>query len=262
MVDIDAKFFETYGPLEEFYVNDKLDNSSSLRCLPITMFCDKCNMERTFNQYLSTSLIDGNIYKVAYMCTACKDFKIIFIIYLDIKINSIKKLTQWPLWLPKIDADLKKSLGKNHGNYKKGLYCEQEGYGIGAFAYYRRIVEDMIDGLLDDIYEMFSEEEKQTYKENIELAKKERVTEKKIEIVKKILPSELISNGINPLDRLHSGLSEGLHSMPDEGCLKTATAVRISLEYLLHEIVLRKKRKIEYASAMKELEKQTTKKHK
>jgi len=171
---------------------------------------------------------------------------------------SIMKLAQWPTWLPEIEKDLQKSLGKNLGNYQKGLYCEQEGFGIGAFAYYRRIVEDMIDGLLDDLYDMFSKEEKEKYKENMQRAKNEHITEKKIEIVKDILPSHLRPGGINPLARLHSSLSEGLHSKPEDECLETAKDVRFSLEYLLHDLVLRKERNRDYVASMRKLEKQTS----
>ena len=261
---IEAKFFETYGPLKEFYVTDNVKYPSSLIYPPINMLCDKCSMERTFNMDLGPSTILGptlnksNVYRIIYKCTACKEFTILFIIYINFINNSFMKIAQWPLWLPKVESDLQKSLGKNLGNYKRGLYCEQEGYGIGAFAYYRRIVEDMIDGLLDDLYDMFSDEEKEKHKENMQRAKGEHVTEKKIEIVKDILPPHLRPGGINPLARLHSSLSEGLHNKPEEDCLKIAMDIRSSLEYLLHDLASRKERNKNYIASMRRLEKQTS----
>lgn len=254
---IDANFFETYGPLKKLLISSDDIILSSYVCPPITMFCDKCKMERTFKIYFSPSLIENNIFKFKYKCTACNDFDILFIVFVDMSNYSLMKLAQWPLWLPRIERELQKSLGKNLGNYKKGLYCEQEGYGIGAFAYYRRIVEDMIDDLLDDLYEMFTAEEKEKYAENMRRAKDEHVTEKKIEIVKDILPAQLKPGGMNPLARLHSRLSEGIHNKQESECLEIATDIRISLNYLLRHLALRNKENSDYIASLKKLQKQT-----
>lgn len=262
----EAEFFEEYGLFKKCYSLEKAEEPS-FKLPPITMSCDKCGCKRTFIPDTSYGKpacenigiwSEGFISKILYNCTACKDFKILFLIYSIFGSNNIMKIAQWPAWLPEIDKDLQKSLGKNLGNYKKGLYCEQEGYGIGAFAYYRRIVEDMIDSLLDDLYNMFSDDEKEKYKENIQGAKNEHVTEKKIEIIKDILPSHLRPGGINPLARLHSSLSEGLHSKPEDECLAIAADVRSSLEYLLNDLVFRKERNKNYIASMRKLEKQTS----
>jgi hypothetical protein len=255
---IDAEFFETYGPLKEMYVIDDVLFPSLFDCPPITMFCDKCNMERTFNKDYIPSIIDGNVYRIIYKCTACKEFKMLFIIYVNSLNHSIMKIAQWPLWLPKIDADLQKSLGKTLGNYKKGLYCEQEGFGIGAFAYYRRIIEDMIDSLLDDLEDALGKEDKAKYKDDILKAKQERVTEKKIEIVKEMLPSHLRPGGINPLGVIHSILSAGLHGKPEKECLEIAGDIRLSLEYLLNGLINEKWKKKEVFAALGRLDKQRT----
>lgn len=263
---VEARFFEEYGPFKKIYTSEKPGEQSFI-LPPITMLCNKCGCVRTFNPHSSYSETasksmgiwdDGYLTSIQYDCTACKDSNILFIIHTAFGSGDVMKIAQWPIWLPRIDKDLQKSLGKNLGNYKKGLYCEQEGYGIGAFAYYRRIVEDMIDGLLDDLYDMFSEEEKEKYKDNIKKAKNEHVTEKKIEIVKDILPSHLRPGSINPLARLHSSLSEGLHSKPEDECLKIATDIRSSLEYLLHDLVFRKERNKDYIASLRKLEKQTS----
>jgi hypothetical protein len=229
---------------------------------PINLFCEKCGVERTFKSALGKLLPigDSDLKYIIYYCAACK-FNITFIIYEGCEYYEdqahdpyIMKAGQWPPWSPRIDKRLQKLLGENLDNYKKGRYCEQEGFGIGAFAYYRRIIEDGIDGLLDALYDMFTEEEKEKYSADIEKAKIERVAEKKIEIVKEILPSHLRPGGVNPLAKLHSCLSAGLHSGSEEECLGTARNIRISLEYLLKGLVEVQKEKVDYRKAMNRLE--------
>ena len=63
----------------------------------------------------------------------------------------IIKVGQEPAWSIDIEPYLEKIFGKYVNDYKKGLINESQGYGIGAFAYYRRIVEVIIDELLNDI---------------------------------------------------------------------------------------------------------------
>lgn len=63
-------------------------------------------------------------------------------------------------------------LGEREETFKKGLTCESQGYGIGAYAYYRRIVEEVIDELLDGIADLMSGEDKEKYMEALEEKKK------------------------------------------------------------------------------------------
>lgn len=233
----------------------------------INLFCENCGIERTFNPASRELFRIGNsdLKYIIYNCAACK-FKFTFILYEGCEYEEneahdpyIMKIGQWPTWLPRIDRRLQKLLGDNLDNYKKGLYCEHEGFGIGAFAYYRRIIEDGINDLLDALYEMFTEEEKEKYKNDMKKAKIERIADKKIEIVKEILPSHLRPGGVNPLARLHSSLSAGLHSGSEKECLQTATDIRLSLEFLLKGIVEIRKEKIDYHKAVIKLEERCAK---
>ena len=60
----------------------------------------------------------------------------------------MKKVGQSPAWDIVMDKELESLLGDHAYFYKSGLICESQRYGIGAFAYYRRIVEEVIDELL------------------------------------------------------------------------------------------------------------------
>jgi len=226
----DELFLEAWGLHKKYASEDYVHNG--FQPTAINQFCEKCGLERTFNPSSGLLPIGDSVLKYTlYKCAACTN-KLIFILYEGDEYYDneyvgpyIMKVGQWPPWLPRIGKKLEKLLGNNIDNYKKGICCEQEGFGVGALAYYRRIIEDKIDGLLDALYEMFTKEEKEKYEDDLRKAKAERVAEKKIEIVKEILPSRLRPDGVNPLARLHSSLSAGLHSKPEEECLEIATDV-------------------------------------
>lgn len=146
------------------------------------------------------------------------------------------KVGQEPPWDITPDRTLEKALASNAPYYKKGLVCESQSYGIGAFAYYRRIVEDTIDKLLEDISDLIATEERQKYLEALEQVKKTKVTERKIELVKDLLPQTLRPNGHNPLSILYEVLSEGLHAESDDRCLELAEQVREVLVFLVNRI--------------------------
>src|SRR5665647_904692 len=105
------------------------------------------------------------------------------------------KIGQFPAWEIAGEPNVEKLLGKHAGYYKKGQVCESQGYGIGAFGYYRRIVEEVIDELLDEISELISGDELAKYKEALVKTKATIVTAEKIELVKDLLPTILRPEG-------------------------------------------------------------------
>ncbi|EOQ94816.1 hypothetical protein LEP1GSC195_0921 [Leptospira wolbachii serovar Codice str. CDC] len=78
---------------------------------------------------------------------------------------------------------------------------------------------------------------------------------KAIDLVKQDFPEILLINGKNPLKLLHSALSEGVHNLSDEECLKLAQSVRIVLAELSDRISLALKDEQELVSAISILEK-------
>ena len=94
----------------------------------------------------------------------------------------------------------------------KGRQCENHGLGIGAFAYYRRVVEDQKNRILDRIINaaetLFAP---QDMIDTLTSAKDEHQFQKALDSVKDAVPPGLLINGQNPLTLLHSALSDGLH---------------------------------------------------
>jgi hypothetical protein len=148
----------------------------------------------------------------------------------------VEKVGQTPAWDIRPDPGLAKRLGDATAVFKKGLICESQGFGVGAFAYYRRIVEDLLDELLTEIREFVSSEGLEEYSAALEKAKASHRAVDKIDHVKDLLPSALRPKSLNPLALLHQALSQGLHSESDEDCLEYAGSIRNALVFLVHQM--------------------------
>jgi hypothetical protein len=254
--------------LEEYSLFRKLKNGpfshelQKWKKLPINMHCEVCNSMQTFNMtneyyHVGDGSNDVNarnrVLDLKYLCQSCKSFQRRFFIHVNKDVDTIYKVGQYPEWEIKMDKNLEKTLNKHSVNFRKGLVCESQGYGIGAFSYYRRITEDIIDELLNSISDLIEEEHKKEYAEALEKTKTTRVTQEKIDIVKDLLPSILKPNGMNPLGVLHSELSEGLHASTDESCLENANHIKSILIFLINQIIQSKESAKSFSSSMKSL---------
>jgi len=243
----DSSFLETY-PL---YRKMKVDVPSTVDKLskpPISMYCAKCAQIRTFvmtNEFFdgfgySNYPSKGQTVKATYLCTYCQSFQIDFFIRLFDDSKSMCKAGQFPPWTLVGDENINGMLGAHKDYLNKGLICESQSYGVAAFAYYRRIVEEIIDALIVDIGELMSPEESARYNEALEAVKATRVTAEKIDLVKDMLPAILRPDNMNPLSLLHGVLSEGLHADSDERCLELAVEVREILTFLAAQVAASK----------------------
>ncbi|MDW7709045.1 MAG: hypothetical protein SCH98_01125, partial [Deferrisomatales bacterium] len=136
---------------------------------------------------------------------------------------------------------------------KKGLVCESQGYGIAAFAYYRRIVEETIDSLLAEIADLIEGPDRALYLSALEQTKRTIVAQEKISLVKNLLPPILRPDGMNPLGVLHSVLSGGLHAETDENCMQDAATVREVLVFLVNQVAASKAAAKTFTAGMRRL---------
>jgi len=255
------KFLEEY-PLYKKFELDYPVKADELPKVPIHMYCVECKSEQTFNMiseyykgfpYSNINVV-GKTIEIIYLCSACKKFERYFLIkFLNNPVWAIQKVGQEPGWDIKIDKNLSKILGRFEEDFKKGLICESQGYGIGAYAYYRRVVEDIIDELLDSLSDLIENSEKEQYREALEKTKKTIIAQEKIDLVKHLLPSSLRPSGMNPLDILHGQLSEGLHEKSDEECLEIASNLKNILTFLLEQIMRDKEAKKIFTESMKKV---------
>lgn len=115
--------------------------------------------------------------------------------------------------------------------YRKGLRTEREGHGIGAAAYYRRVVDNqwkaLVKKLRDAAGKLGTPPEKLKVFEEA-LAQPQFSTA--VELLKDAIPPKLlILDGRNPLTLLYRPLSVQLHDLSDEQCLQQAADIRAVL---------------------------------
>jgi hypothetical protein len=171
----------------------------------------------------------------------CQKYQRYFFIHISDDRKSITKVGQYPPWDISGNEEIELLLGEHRDYFRRGLICESQGYGIAAFAYYRRIVEETIDLLLQEIGDLMTDDEKGEYEEALEKTKKTRQATEKIELVKDLLPPILRPNQMNPLKLLHENLSEGLHADGDDDCLERAAEVKSVLIFLTAQIASTKR---------------------
>jgi hypothetical protein len=243
----DPTFLESYPLYRRLKVTIPL-TLDNIAKPPISMPCAKCNETRTFRMF--NNFYDGYGYsnfpsndqmvKASYACSYCSKFAINLFIQISDKLDWICKSGQYPPWSISGDPNIQSMLGSHQELLTKGLVCESQSYGVGSFAYYRRIVEEIIDKLLDDVSDLLSPDEQSVYAAALSAAKKTRITSEKIELVKELLPAILRPNNMNPLALLHGVLSAGLHAETDEKCLELAVEVREILTFLASQVAASK----------------------
>ena len=225
----------------------------------IHMYCGECESEQTFamdNDYCNRSYMinsAGKVLNLDYLCAGCENFNRGFLIKISDNLDYLMKAGQYPEIDISVDKSVENVLGRHSKLFRKGLVCEAQGYGIGAYAYYRRIVESIIDNLLGDISELIDTEDKEKYMDVLEQTKQTRQTSEKISLVKDLLPLSLRPGGLNPLGTLYEILSEGIHNKPDDECIGIAKEINLILVYLIKQTSINTKEKKEFTESMKKL---------
>ncbi len=257
------KFLEEYPLYRKF----RLKLPELLNELPqisINMRCENEGSNETFTMprgYLHPNLESqqpcvGATREVEYFCQSCGEYVRYFMLEFgkDSEGDYVMKVGQAPPWDIDPDVAVEKMLGARSDYYRRALVCESQSYGIGAFAYYRRIVEEIIDELLLGITDLVeNDEQKEKYQQALEQTKKTKIAQDKIALVKELLPDSLRPGGMNPLSLLHEVLSEGLHGQTDNRCMELSSDVRGVLEFLVNQTATTKVAKVTFTESMKRL---------
>jgi hypothetical protein len=123
--------------------------------------------------------------------------------------------------------------------FKKARSAESLGFGIAAFAYYRRIVENYKNELFDIIIEIAEEEHLASDKLRALREARENIQfSRSMEAIKNAIPDSLKMSRQNPLLLLHDAFSKGVHELSDEECLKRSQHARTILIALAERFAL------------------------
>jgi hypothetical protein len=203
----------------------------------LTLFCPDqlCGRPQTFRctdeaQFAVAGRPDVLLH---YKCRNCEHTTKTFairVVECDGHDGYLLKIGEEPAFGPPLPARVQRLLQPDRNLLVKGYQAEIHGQGIGAFAYYRRVVEDGKDRLIDEmikVCKIIPGADK--FIDGLEQAKKQTQFTKAVEQIADAIPDVLRIDGHNPLTLLHQAISKSLHEDSDEECLEAAEAIRVVL---------------------------------
>ena len=224
----------------------------------ISLHCENelCGGVRVFRSTSGQVYLSSDFeYKfVSYECRNCTKTRKTFSLLVLKSTNRAQKLGEYPPFGPPVPARVITLVGSDRELFLKGRRAELRGLGIGAFSYYRRVVEDKKAAIIEAIGNVAkrlgaSPETLALFAE----AQEETQFSRAIEKIKAVIPESLLINGHNPLNLLHSALSENIHVGTDEKCLELATSIRLILIELAERIAAALKDEAELRGAVSKL---------
>ena len=240
----------------------------SVRPEVLELHCSVCGQSRPFRgeakvPYYPSSPDDlyprraiSGVREMSFGCTGCDRFQYRYWVEVNYEADPpwVQKVGQLPIWIPAISKVVEKELGDDSEIFKKALRCMNEGYGIGACAYLRRLLEKHINPLLQLLYEVKADSG--AGKEELEaiqnaIAAKDFTA--KTEFAADISPASLIVDGHNPFKEIHERLSVGLHALDEETANRYAVDIKEALEYIIKTLRRTQEERRAYAPRIKEI---------
>jgi hypothetical protein len=269
-----SEFLETVAPSAWRTISSELWEKAStsggsgyarLKTPRIIIHCpsEDCEGPRTFRtvgeEHIFRSDTPDADFFLHYVCSNCRMSFKQFSVRVSRAANGggrIYKYGEEPAFGPPTPTRLVRLLEGEHDLFFKGRRCESQGLGIGAFVYYRRIVENHKTQIFDQIIKVAEQVGIDQEKiGTLRRSKEETQFSKAVEAVKDALPPMLLIKGRNPLTLLHGALSAHLHEKSDEECLALAQDIRVVLVELAERIGVALKDDAELKEAVKRLEK-------
>lgn len=257
-----ADFLESCGPDTTVYASGLVARTNTghifLQAPEIKLHCDSesCSGVRLFacdeTHYISGS-VDYEFVK--YVCKNCGKKSKVFALAVAPDgakpTGRVQKIGEIPPFGPPTPPRVMKLVGEDRELFLKGRRAELHGLGIGAFAYYRRVVEEQKGRIIEEIGKVAAKvKPSQETATLFQKAEAETQFSKAIEMIKAAIPESLLISGHNPLTLLHNALSEGLHAQTDEHCLELAMSIRVVLTELAERISTALKEEAELKTAV------------
>jgi hypothetical protein len=140
------------------------------------------------------------------------------------------KLGEHPPFGPPTPARMLRLIQEDRELFLIGRRAETQGMGIGAFAYYRRVVDNQKRRLFQKIIDVAKRLDAPVAQiKELESERDNWQFTGSVEAIKGVVPQALLIKGHNPMTLLHRALSAGLHAQTDEQCLEVAKSIRVVL---------------------------------
>ena len=242
-----------------------------VRKIPLQLYCDseECEGTHWFDHTEGDVHLEDEKWGkgiLVYRCRHCQRSAKVFGLYVhmvlkDEKVVTAYKIGEFPPFGPPTPSRVITLIGEDRELFLKGRKAEIRGLGIGAFAYYRRVVENQKNRIIDEMEKVARKiGAKPEALAKFEAAKKETRFSESVDAFKDAIPESLLIVGRNPLKLLHTALSEGLHSQDDTACLELAQSIRLVLTDLAERMSLALKEQKELTGAVSRILQQNAKK--
>jgi hypothetical protein len=259
-----------YSPVDlTFPFSFGSDDLDDLRPKIMNMPCTNCTGVHTTSWKRDDNYSDSCIYRCVscdqesikyYMAFTCPQATMVSVngrqIYMA-KHFRVEKVGQVPGWVAPVPDLLKKALGTvGVDHYRKGASSLRAGRGIGAVAYFRRIVDDHLDDLLRVLEEAAVAQGDEAMAGRIRAANGSFQATERLKIASENTPAILRPGNVNPMGTLYELLSDGLHNKSDEECAIAAGKAQRALAFFFETWGAYGERSKDYAT---EMTKQATK---
>ena len=215
----------------------------------IQRFCPQCRRDSDWQHMVNRNQFASDrapFVQRSYTCANCK-VQIVYFVYSwreerqtvekkTISIFSFRKYGQWPPIEQRISPQLEKALEKSDDLdfYKAALRLRNFGNGIGAMAYMRRVIEN----LMSDMLQILSQEAEA---KGLQPLSKEEIKEKrfsdKVADAEKLFPALITPHDYpNPFLPLYKLTSDALHNLSEAESVALFDECRNVFEYVFSSL--------------------------
>jgi hypothetical protein len=265
-----AQFLESHPPGSKAVIRDRVvshhNRGPCFSAPELQLHCPdpKCGGTRSFASKSEYIALAYRPIGINYSCRNCeKSIKTFALVYVEgtdaDNPSELHKIGEFPAFGPPLPARLISMVGPDRELFLRGRRAENIGLGVGAFAYYRRVVEAQWHRFVEQIIKVA--EVTNASPQMIATLKKANAEiqfKKAVALVKDGIPEALKISGQNPMTLLYAALSEGIHDHEDAACLELAGSVRVVLAELAERVGLALKDERELQEAVARLSKANT----
>ena len=212
-----------------------LSNRSTIDAYCI--WCEKEGVFRAYN-YLSDNVSvppwtkrNYGLIEIEYRCTRNESHA--YHTYYFKAGDFFTKVGQFPsvadFQIPQVESYRKILDEEQYKEFTRGIGLSAHGVGIGSFVYLRRVFENLIE----EAHIKAQTENKTFSNEDYMRAR----MDEKIQMVKDYLPEFLVENRT-----LYAILSKGIHDLGEDECLQYFETVKIGIEQILDEKIIKKEK--------------------
>ena len=205
------------------YAGGQFGYYTKLNIPTLKLYCPHASCTRTMNFRCIDISNDGRhvvtdnvaLFYITYQCSNCQIEQKVFSLAARVcRIGEPKgecyKYGEFPPYGPHVSSKLIELIGPDKNLFLQGRRCENQGLGIGAFTYYRRVVENQKNSILGEIVAV---SEKMGVTEDKIKTLREAINEtrfgKALDLAKNVIPASLLIEGHNPMRLLYRALSQG-----------------------------------------------------